>query len=365
MHLNPLLRTDSYKISHPRQYPPDMTAMYDYVEARKGGRWDKVLFFGLQKFIRDYLLTPITMVDVCEAAEFYADHFNDASVFDRAAFEHIVHAHGGYFPVEICAVPEGTVLPTGQVLVTVRSTDPKCAHVVSFLETALLRDLWYGSTVATNSWHIKQRLKQALQISADTLEALPFQLHDFGARGVSSGESAMMGGMAHLVNFRGSDTLEAIFAAGKYYGMENRELAGYSVPASEHSTMTAWGDAGFELDAFTHLLEQFGGKGKIFSCVCDSYDLDRALGYWCGPLKVYLLNSGSRLVVRPDSGDPVTSVMKCLESLHAAFGGELNSKAFRVLPDCVRVIQGDGIDEEMVRKILAAVIEHGRPAAKG
>jgi nicotinamide phosphoribosyltransferase len=343
---NIILNADSYKMSHFWQYPPGTEQIYSYVESR-GGQWDRTLFFGLQMFLKEYLAHPVTRADIEEAAPILAAH---GVPFHRAGWEHIVEAHGGRLPVEIRAVPEGTVLPTRNVLATVVNTDPECFWLTSFLETALLRAIWYPTTVATNSYMCKQVIHRYLeQSSEDPAGQIGFKLHDFGARGVSSQESAAIGGVAHLVNFRGTDTLAGILAARDYY---DEPMAGFSIPAAEHSTITAWGRDG-EADAYRNMLVQFGKPGAVVACVSDSYDLDHAItGLWGGTLKAAVLATGGVLVVRPDSGDPATIVAHSVEQLGQVFGSTTNAKGYRVLHPSVRIIQGDGINFGSIGSIL-------------
>ena len=236
---NPILNSDSYKASHHLQYPPTTEIVSSYVESR-GGDYPLVLFFGLQAFIKAYLSQPITTADIDEAAALLEQH---GEPFNREGWAHIVRAHGGRMPLEIQALPEGSVAPTHTAVVQVRNTDPQCAWLTSYVETALLRAVWYPSTVATLSWHARQLIRRYLEATGDdaTIDAtLPFKLHDFGARGVSSAESAELGGMAHLVSFHGTDTVAALIAARRWYGAGNGGLvAGFSIPAAEHSTITS------------------------------------------------------------------------------------------------------------------------------
>jgi nicotinamide phosphoribosyltransferase len=184
---------------------------------------------------------------------------------------------------------------------------------------------------------------------------LPFKLHDFGARGVSSAESAALGGAAHLVNFMGTDTISGVMAARAYY---HEPMAGYSIPAAEHSTITSWGRER-EVDAYRNMLTRFARPGAIVAVVSDSYDIYRAIReHWGGALRAEVIASGATVVIRPDSGDPVAVVHQCLELLDEAFGHTLNSKGYRVL-NHVRVIQGDGINPTSIRAILERVTSAG------
>jgi nicotinamide phosphoribosyltransferase len=229
---NPITDTDSYKFSHYRQYPPGTTIVNSYVESR-GGEYSEQVFFGaLNKFIADYLSVPMTMEDIDEAEPMVLAH---GLPFNRPGFERIVQVWGGYWPVKITALKEGTVLRAKNALVQVVNLDPELPWVTAFIETALLRAIWYPMTVATRSREIKKIIKSYLDTTADSSEGLPFKLHDFGARGVSSRESSIIGGMAHLINFIGTDTFEAIRGAKKYY---YEDMAGFSIPAAEHSTIT-------------------------------------------------------------------------------------------------------------------------------
>lgn len=351
MSTNPILNTDSYKISHWVQYPPGMDGMFSYIESR-GGVYPRTVFFGLQSILKEYLSTPVTHEHIAEAKELLALH---GEPFNEAGWRYIVEQHGGHLPITIRAVPEGAVVPTRNVLATVESTDPQCFWIASYLETMLLR-VWYPTTVATISWHIKQLIRSYLeQTSDDPAGQLPFKLHDFGARGVSSQESASLGGLAHLVNFKGTDTLAAILAARKYY---HEPMAAFSIPAAEHSTITAWGREG-EAAAYGNMVRQYGKPGAIFACVSDSYDVYSAIEHlWGGRLKQQVIDSGATLVVRPDSGNPPDVVEKCAVLLDRAYGSTSNRKGYKVL-NHVRLIQGDGVNHGSIQEILERLMHAG------
>lgn len=345
-----ILNTDSYKVSMFKQYPAGTSAVYSYIESR-GGRYDKTLFFGLQAFIEEYLTKPITQAEIDEAEEILTAH---GEPFNRSGWEYILNHHQGYLPLLIKAVPEGTVVPTGNVLVTVENTDPECFWLTTYVETALLRAVWYPTTVATQSWHIKQVIKEYLEKTGDTT-LIDFKLHDFGARGVSSMESASIGGAAHLVNFMGTDTVSGLLFARKYY---DAGIAGFSIPAAEHSTITSWG-RDKEVDAYRNMVKQFGGQGKILAVVSDSYDIfNAAAKLWGEELKDEVIASGATVVIRPDSGDPVWVNSRLIEILGQKFGYTVNSKGFKVLNN-VRMIQGDGVNELSIRSILGALMAAG------
>lgn len=345
MRHNLILDTDSYKSSHYLQYPPGTQGMFSYFESR-GGKFDKTLFFGLQYLLKEFLTKPVTIDDVEEAADFFALH---GEPFPYEQWLYVVRNLGGKLPIRIRAVPEGSVLTTHSVLMTVESTDPKVFWIVSWLETMFVR-LWYPTTVATQSFYIKKMIKEFLNDTADDPNAeINFKLHDFGSRGVSSTESAGIGGMSHLVNFFGSDTVEGVRFANRYYDCA---MAGFSIPASEHSTITSWGRDG-EVSAFRNMIKQFGKPGGLVACVSDSYDLWSAVeNLWTGELLEEVKKSGCTLVIRPDSGNPSKIVNELLQRIHKKLGTTINSKGYRVLPSYFRIIQGDGVNYDSIRDIL-------------
>ncbi|HEV7269328.1 nicotinate phosphoribosyltransferase [Pseudoxanthomonas sp.] len=348
---NLLLNTDSYKASHWLQYPPGTDATFFYVESR-GGTYDRTVFFGLQAILKEYLAKPITHADVDEARDLFAAH---GEPFNETGWRYIVDRHDGLMPIRIRAVPEGTVVPTHNALMTIESTDPRAYWVPSYLETMLLR-IWYPVTVATISWHAKQTLRQFLERTSDDPEGqLPFKLHDFGSRGVSSVESAAIGGAAHLVNFLGTDTVSGLQLAKAHY---HEPMAGYSIPAAEHSTITSWGRE-HEVQAYRNMLTQFAKPGAIVAVVSDSYDIYHAIReHWGKTLRQDVIDSGATVVIRPDSGDPVAVVHQCLELLDEAFGHTVNGKGYKVL-NHVRVIQSDGINPTSIRAILERITSAG------
>lgn len=350
---NIILNTDSYKVSMFKQYPVGTTGVYSYIESR-GGRYDRTVFFGLQAFIKEYLLDPITQSDIDIADEILTAH---GEPFNRAGWQYILDKHNGYLPVVIRAVPEGTVVPVKNVLATIENTDPECFWLTTWLETALLRAIWYPTTVATQSHKIKQVILDALEKTGDP-SLIDFKLHDFGARGVSSLESAAIGGAAHLVNFMGSDTISGVLYARQYY---DAGIAGFSIPAAEHSTITSWGRDG-EVNAYRNMLNQFAKPGSIVAIVSDSYDIYNAVDkLWGEELRQQVVDSGATVVIRPDSGDPDVVCRQLVQKLDAKFGSTVNSKGFRVLNN-VRLIQGDGVNENTIRTILGSFQAYGYSA---
>lgn len=354
MRFNPLMNTDSYKYSHYLQYKPGTEYVHSYIESR-GGEYDETVFFGLQAFIKEYLLKPFTQNDIEQAAAIAQAH---GTPFNREGFEYILRVHNGFFPVRIVSVPEGTVVPVGNVLATVINTDPNCFWVTSFLETALLRAIWYPTTVATQSYHIKKAIKDAMIETCGHTEGIDFKLNDFGPRGASSLESSAIGGLGHLVSFQGTDNVASLQAAIEYYGATGP--VGFSIPAAEHSTMTSWGGRDGELDAMRNMVNQFAKPGTLTACVSDSYDIFNAVSnYWGDELLEQVKASGGTIVVRPDSGDPEIMPISVIRRLMDKVGYTVNDQGYKVLPDYYRVIQGDGINPTSINKILDNMIFNG------
>jgi nicotinamide phosphoribosyltransferase len=351
---NIILKTDSYKQSHYLQYPPGTEKVYSYIESR-GGKFDKMVFFGPQALIKSDLLQKVTKELVDSAEKIVTAH---GFKFNREGWDYIVNKLDGKLPVEIRALREGSVVPISIPVLTIENTDPRCYWLTSFLETILLRGIWYPSTVATISYHARQIIWKYLEETCDTPETeIDFKLHDFGARGVSSGESAAIGGLAHLINFMGTDTMEALIAAIEYYNATG--VVGFSIPAAEHSTITSWGRDN-ESQAYSNMLKQFAAPGTLTAVVSDSYDIYNAVtNIWGKTLKEQVLSSGGRIVVRPDSGNPAQVVLEVVERLGDSFGYTKNKKGFLVLHPSVRVIQGDGINLESIPQILMTLKSAG------
>jgi nicotinamide phosphoribosyltransferase len=349
---NLVLETDSYKFTHWKQYPPDTEFVYSYLESR-GGMFGQVVFFGLQYYLHRYLSgVVVTEEDVSEARRFVDQHLGPG-MFNYEGWVHIVRRHGGKLPVMIKAVPEGSVVDVSNVLMTIENTDPACYWLPNYLETLLLK-VWYPITVGTLSRAIRRVILSALERSGDPA-LIDFKLHDFGYRGVSSEETAGIGAAAHLINFKGTDTVAGIRILQQYYGSQAME--GFSVPAAEHSTITSWGREN-EAQAYRNMLTQF--PGGIVAVVSDSYNVyNAAEKLWGELLRDQVLAREGTLVVRPDSGNPRETVLKVLHILGDKFGYEMNAKGYRVLNPKVRVIQGDGVNFWTIQDMLMAINRAG------
>ena len=350
---NIILKSDSYKTSHAVQYPVGTERVYSYFESRVGAKWDETVFFGLQAYIKKFLLGRVIDSAKIRGAKQIIDAHMGPTIFNRAGWEYILKTYDGKLPLRIKAVPEGTPVSTSNALMTIENTDPKCFWLTNYIETLLVQT-WYPSTVATLSREIKKIIKKYLEETGDTIDGLDFKLHDFGYRGVSSDESAGFGDMSHLVSFKGTDTMIGLVYAQEYYGAE---MAGFSIPASEHSTITSWGQH-HEVDAMRNMLNQYKDF-QLFACVSDSWDIyNSCSNYWGLELRQEIINRGGGVVIRPDSGDPLIVLPKILNILDERFGSKVNSKGYKVL-NYVSLIQGDGITYETIPLILEKIKQSG------
>jgi nicotinamide phosphoribosyltransferase len=306
---------------------------------------------GLQAFLMKYLTQPVTMSDVEEASEFAKAH---GEPFNYDGWKYIVDAHDGYLPLEIKAVPEGTLVPVSNILASVRNTDPRVPWLTSYIETALMR-MWYPITVATRIFYMKKAIKPYFDETSETGD-MGFAILDFASRGVSSYETSELGGLGHLVNFIGSDNVPAVRFAQKYY---NAEMAAFSVPATEHSIMTAFGQEN-ELASFEYLIENMMPEGGILSVVSDSWNIYEAIEKWISLADKIRAKNGT-LVIRPDSGDIREVLERIIPVIMKGFGYDYNHKGFAVLRN-VKILQGDGIREDTVADVFDVAAKAGLSA---
>jgi len=352
------VNADGYKYSHPRQYPPHTLFAKSYFEARspyilEEGLIDETVFFGMQYYLKKYLSQRVTHEMIDEAEEFV---LRQGAPFYKKEWETIADTFDGRLPVRIHAVPEGLVVPHGNVLFTVENTVGGFHWLPSFLETLLVK-LWYPITVASYVRNINSIFYNYSNTTSDLppLVTIGYKLTDFGLRGVSSDETGGIGGAAlFAAGQKFSDNQMGIGFIQDYYGTR---LGGTTIPAMEHSTVTSWGRA-HELDAFKNHLDHYLKPGAYVAMVMDSYDLVHAINMVAESEIDRIKNSGGTVVFRPDSGYPPKIVVEVLEILASKFGYETNSKGYKVLPPYVRVIQGDGIDADMIVDILDEMEEH-------
>uniref|UniRef100_A0A6B2L2A5 Nicotinamide phosphoribosyltransferase n=1 Tax=Arcella intermedia TaxID=1963864 RepID=A0A6B2L2A5_9EUKA len=315
----------------------------------------RFVFYGIRYIIENYLSKPWTVQDVENAEKFYSTHGagNTPYPYPRDLFLKFVKENNGWFPVKIQALPEGTVcnvrVPVYQI-----TAKKEYAKLVTFLETVLTH-LWYPSTVATLSRRTKDIITDGYTatVDEDMWWTLDGRLHDFGFRGCTSVEQSVIGGSAHLLNWAGSDTMSAAYYA-QFYLNGGRPVC-QSIPATEHSVMTAWET---EAKAIKNMIQRFGGENKVFACVMDSYDYEKALNETLPIIYKETEGKWGLMVLRPDSGDPVESVLMALRAGEKVGGVAVNKKGFKVLKGFA-VIQGDGINYTSLRRIVDAVVKEG------
>ncbi|CAL8467658.1 g7196 [Coccomyxa elongata] len=333
--------------------------MIAYGEFRSGYSGDRedtrLVFYGLRYILETYLLRQWTLEDVEKSEKFYRTHMapgRTAFPFPKDLFVRFIEKHDGYFPIKLEALPEGTCVNAHVPVYQITSTG-EFAPLCTYLET-LLTMVWYPSTVATLSRRARDVLEAAFEQSVDGGAAsplLPSRLHDFGFRGCCTVEQSVLGGTAHLLSFDGTDTLSAAYYA--QFELNDGEPIGLSIPATEHSVMTSWPS---ERDAILNMISHFGDG--IFACVMDSYDYAKALSEVVPSIAEAKVGAGGYMVLRPDSGDPVETVLAGLEAAEKVFGVDVNKKGYKVPRGC-GVIQGDGINLHKLSAILAAVLQKG------
>ena len=357
---NICLLTDSYKVTHHYFYPEGTEKIYSYLESRVGAEFNKTIFYGLQYILKKYLEGPVVSQEkIDEADRLIAAHIAEG-IFNRDGWQYILDEHDGCLPIEIKAVREGTPVDVGNVLMTVENTDKKSYWLVNYLESLLLQ-VWYPSTVATLSAEVRKLSNFYLEVTGSVKDNLDFMLHDFGFRGATSTESSMLAGSAHLLSFSGTDTIPALTVPGNYYNDSN--VYGFSVQATEHSVMTSLGPEG-ELNQILNVINQ--AKDGILSIVIDSYDYRNFLKQAAmsgSELNDAIMNfldvEGNKVVFRPDSGEPVSTTIDCLNILEGGFGSYLTDKGYKVFDSNIGLLWGDGLDYHKIRDILFAMKSNG------
>lgn len=359
---NLLLSTDVYKTGHLEQYAPGTTKIYSYLTARSDKKIDNTVFFGLQYYLKEYLTRQITKEDVDEFCELKKEIIGNIGEAKNKLMRLV---DMGYLPLKIKAVPEGTIVPCKNVLLTVTNTHPEFYWLVGFLESLLLK-LWAPITVASFSKKLRNVVDKFAQETCDNFDMTKFQIHDFGFRGTSSEESASILGASHLLNFYGTDTIPAVHFLKTYYYAT--PPVGLSVPATEHSVMCSYSQEE-ELQGFERMLEIY--PNGIVSIVSDTYNLWNVLTNFVDILKDKIMERDGKVVFRPDSGNPELIICGnsassdenerkgALRLLWEKFGGTINSKGYKVLNPHVGLIYGDGIYYERFERILQAMKEMG------
>ena len=346
--LNPVLLPDSYKVPHHLMYPEDTQNLYGYYEARSDKVFKETMVFGLN-FILNKLARPITLPQILMMREFYKMHFGNKDYFNFEMYEYIIEKYRGKLPLMIRAIPEGTLVRTGNALLDCYSLDSKCYPLVTGAETCISQ-AWYPFTVATISFNAKRIIKKYLEATSDSIVGLEWMLHDFGQRGVSSDESAAIGGAAHLVNFRGTDNTMALMALMEEYAYH--AMPGDSVAATEHSIMTCRG-----LDKEYDVVQDISNKFKdcILSQVLDSTNIyETAAKAVTDPV---ILDRSGLFVLRLDSGKPAEVSKEVLDIIADKAGYTINSKGYKVINPKFKILWGDGLDLDLIESTLKSLEE--------
>ena len=357
---NICLLTDSYKVTHHYFYPEGTQKIYSYLESRLGAEFNKTIFYGLQYIIKKYLEGQVVTAEKIEEADKLISNHICEDIFNKEGWYYILDKHDGKLPIEIKAVAEGTPVNVGNVLMTVENTDNRSFWLVNYLESLLLQ-VWYPSTVATLSAEVRKLSNFYLDVTGSCKDNLDFMLHDFGYRGASSTDSSMLAGSAHLLSFSGTDTIPALTVPENYYNDSN--LYGFSVQATEHSVMTSLGSEG-EFKQLINVIDN--AKNGILSLVIDSYDYRNFLveagksgSVLNDKINEFLAIDGNKVVFRPDSGEPVSTTIDCLNILEEGFGSYLTDNGYKVFDSNIGLLWGDGLDYHKIRDILFAMKSHG------
>jgi nicotinamide phosphoribosyltransferase len=377
MKTNPFLLTDYYKVGHVFQYPKNTTLVYSNLTPRnsrlKGV--DEMVFFGLQYFTKEYLISYFNDNFFKQPKEKVMNDYKRRIISSLGShlptYEHLEKLHDlGYLPVEIKALPEGSKVPMKVPCLTVVNTLPEYYWLSNFLETLLSAIIWQPCTSATIAHEYRKLLDGYAAKTGMAPEFVQWQGHDFSFRGMSSLESAVLSAMGHLLSFTGTDTIPAIDALEKYYGANaDFELIGGSVAATEHSVMCSGSKDG-EVETFRRLITEVYPTG-IVSIVSDTWDLWKVCTEYLTILKDEILARDGKVVIRPDSGDPVKIICGnpdgkteaerkgVVELLWDVFGGTTTDKGFKLLDSHIGAIYGDSITIERATAICEGLIAKG------
>lgn len=354
-------RTDGYKPSHWLFMEPGIQDTYDYLESR-GGEFADMTVFGLQAHALKYLCGRVITPEQVESNNrFYSRYYGMTGIFNYHGWMEIAGRLQGNLPLEIRALPEGLIVPVRTPMITYHATDPAAWWLPGYIEPLMFKP-WNPSTVATLSQHCKKILLEGLKETGTEADII-WKLHDFGYRGVSSEESAQIAGAAHLVHFRGTDTIPAIDFINEYYGNGKLDaygdpiyMPGFSVRATEHSVMTHRGRT-LEPEVMRRIL-QVCPTGVVVA-VGDSYDIFNFAANILGDyLKAEVIAHEGLIGLRPDSGDPIPTMLKVLWILGEKLGYKVNSKGFKVL-NHVHTVQGDRNNYQAIYNMIRALTGAG------
>lgn len=373
--LSMLLLCDAYKLAHRRLYPKGMETCYSTWTPRTSRieGVNHVVVAGIQPFVKTYLL------DAFQTHFFGRSKASVVAEYRRVVkntlgeanpeTQHIEELHDlGYLPLMIKALPEGTVVPIRTPILTIENTDHRFFWLTNYIETLMSCELWQASTSATIAHEYRKLVEKYAMETVGNTGFCQFQGHDFSMRGMSSLSSAVTSGLGHLMSFVGTDTIPAIQAAETFYGADvEKELIGCSVPASEHSIQSAYGD---DDEYFRQIITEIHPTG-IVSIVSDGYDFWDVIGRVLPSLKDKIMARDGKVVIRPDSGDPVKIVCGdpdgvtelerkgAVEALFDLFGGTKSAKGYWELCPKIGLIYGDAITLTRAKEIMHRLMLKG------
>lgn len=375
--MNPLLYTDGYKVDHRRQYPNQTTLVYSNWTPRKSRieGVNEVVLFGLQYFVKKYLIEDFKVNFFSQPKERvckkYSRRINNYLGENSVGIEHIEALHDlGYLPMVIKSLPEGVSVPIRVPMVTMYNTKSEFFWLTNYFETILSTTLWMPCNSATIAKQYRLKLDKYAEETSSMPEFVDWQGHDFSMRGMAGLEAAVLSASGHLLSFTGTDTIPSVDFLETYYNANSdKELIGGSVAATEHSVMCMGTDAGEE-DTFKRLITEVYPKGVV-SIVSDTWDLWKVLTEYLPNLKEEVLKRDGKVVIRPDSGNPVDIICGnskgkteeekngVIELLWKTFGGTINNKGFKELDAHIGAIYGDSITLERAEKICKRLKEKG------
>lgn len=380
MKINPLHCIDFYKTGHRSQYPKGTTEVYANFTPRSNKLanvpTDKIVFFGLQYFIKDFLINTwnedFFEVPKAIVLKKYKRRINYALGKDIISMDHISALHDlGYLPIRIRALSEGTLVPMGVPVLTIVNTNPDFFWLTNYLETILSCYLWKPITSATVAYEYKKLLMHYANKTGTPLDFVQFQAHDFSFRGMCGPQDAASSGAGHALSFNGGDTVVAIDFLEEFYNADaEKEFILGSIPATEHSVICMGQQEG-ELETFRRLLTEVYPNGLV-SLVSDSWDFWKVVTEFMVTLKDKILARDGKCVLRPDSGDPIKILVGDPEALEGSpeykgaveclwdiFGGTITETGHKQLDSHIGLIYGDSITYDRAQKILSGLEAKG------
>ena len=357
---NICLNTDSYKVTHHYFYPKNTQRIYSYMESRTGAEFNKTVFYGLQYVLKKHLAGCVVTEDkVFEAEKIIREHIGE-NVFNLDDWLYIANELDGKLPVEIKAVAEGTPVDVGNVLISIENTDERCFWLPNYLEPLLLQ-VWYPSTVATLSAEVKRLFNFYLKVTGCDVNNAENMLQDCGFRGTTCLEASMIGGSAHLLNFTKTATVPSLLIPQQYYNED--KVCAYAIQATEHSVMTSLSKEG-EISQAINVIKS--SKGGTLAIVIDSYNyrnfLEQAIGVnteFNQEIRKYISNENNKILFRPDSGNPVTTVSESLNILSKGFKTYENKEGFKKFEDNIGLVWNDGLNYHTLRDVLFEMTNNG------